>query len=331
VIDLVVTSSYPLLAPPSVSLSRTTSWGVFAAVADPGSIEQECCAPDCANPFTQVWAEVSALGGSVIRWTIAADFGVQVGSAFQLQWSPSGGANADDWEDCGDPVNDAAFLVDGAQRVYGVWNLCRYRVVLVNGGETYLSPTTGIDGRILGTDALTAAEISRKELLRLQTTPAGTFGYLLQERRFGTLCSCVDPVTREQRNSSCPICFGRNYVGGYHPPQPCWTADLTNEDKKKMVDHAGGRGTVTDSARMARVVASLPVSTNDMWVNHYSDERYYVHRVKELASFRDVPLVYGLELHKAPRSDIVYNVPVARSNPAYPACYTKQEIQVVGG
>jgi len=331
VIDLVVTSSYPILSQPTVSITRATTWGVFGSASASTQDPQECCTPDCTNPFKQVWAEASALGGSVIRWTVAADFGVKQGSSFQLQWSPSGGANSDDWEDCGNPVNDAAFLVDGSQRVYGVWNLCRYRVVLINDGETFVSPTAGIDGRIIGTDALVASEISRKELLRLQTTPVGTFGYLLQERRFGVLCSCVDPVTREQRNSACPICFGRNYVGGYHPPQPCWTADLTNEDKKKMVDHAGGKGNTADVARMARTVATLPVSVNDLWVNHYSDERYYVSRIRELASFRDVPLIYGLELHKAPRSDIVYNVPVPRVNPAYPACYTAQTIQVVGG
>jgi phosphoribulokinase len=48
----------------------------------------------------------------------------------------------------------------------------------------------------------------------------------------------------------------------------------------------------------------------DVWVDGDSDERYYVHSVKEAAQWKSVPLVFTVELRPAPFSDIIYQIPM---------------------
>lgn len=288
------------------------------------------CQPECDGVFARVDVAAATVGGTRVTWQTVAEFADPGPLTAQLEWSASGHPQADDWQAVGPPVLDPAFLVDPEQRVWGTVNLGRYRVVLRSAsGAVYRSAPTAAEGIVPERDRLWARELARKEQLRLTATAAGIYGYLLAERRYGVLCSCVDPVTREQANSSCPICFGRRYVGGYHAAIPCWSADPVPEDLRKLVDHAGGRGSVADIATWARMVATLPIVSNDVWVNHASDERYVIHDVRELVTVRGVAVVYGVKLWKAPRTDIVYRVPVARTRAPRGPCSRQPDTVVV--
>lgn len=272
------------------------------------------CNVNCSTIFSQLYAEVVSIGGTRVSWDLIEGIPDTGPFVATLQWSPSGNPSNLDWENCGPPSRDPKYLYDPQQRVWGNWNFLLYRVALESEatGDTYYSNPLKIDGKLPVHEALQANEIIRKEKLRLKTTTAGVYGYLLQERRYGTLCECVDPITKEQTNSSCPICFGRQFVGGYHPPIPCWMTDPSLEDLRKFRDQ---RGQNTDSMRIFRMSAEYPVATNDVWVNHYSDERYRVDTVKELASMRDLPLIWGVIMNKLPRTDIAYYVPVVKVTP----------------
>jgi hypothetical protein len=62
----------------------------------------------------------------------------------------------------------------------------------------------------------------------------------------------------------------------------------------------------------------------DAWVSSSGDDlRYYVWSVTERAVIQGAPLVFQVELHQAPRSDVLFRVPVTRPDDDVP--YWKQE------
>lgn len=306
---------YDIIASANIAPQVIVNFDIVSNVTHNSIQDNYSCNTDCSTIFARIDAEVISIGGTRITWYLT-DGLTDVGPfTAVLQWSPSGHPDNDDWQDCGPPSRDPRYLYDPDQRVWGNWNFLLYRVVLTSEStdEVYTSSPVRIDGRLPTHEALQANEIVRKEKLRMMVTTAGVYGYLLQERRYGTLCYCVDPVTKEQSNSSCPICYGRQYIGGYHPAIPCWFTEPSLEELKKMIDPT--RGQTTDSTRMFRMSAEFPIATNDIWVNHYSDERYRIDTVRDLTSMRDLPIILGVVATKLPRTDIAYRIPIQKSTP----------------
>jgi hypothetical protein len=248
-----------------------------------------------------------------VTWDVDPQFSDPEPWTFQLQVSQSGVAvdGGDDWVDVGPPsLNPPGYVLDDTQRLWGVAPTLQYRLILTTSRGSYVSLPTGVFGTLRVRDWLTIQEIVRKEQLMLKAF-VGVNGFLLKAKRYGTRCSCVDLTTGEVRNSSDLNCFGTGWVGGFHPPVPLSFANLTNATADEHVDYAL-RGVIRDVTIKGRMVATLPVVSRDAWIAVGSDERYYVHEVTEVASFSSVPVVLDVSLRLAPRSDVIYQVPVVR-------------------
>lgn len=300
---------------------RTVKWP--AATAPAAAAAEPCTGRHDGWPFRVVTVKPVAVGGTVVTWSLESDYTGVNDTEVTLEYSRG---SPDDWRVTGVPAVDPAYMSDPQQRLFSSTNDLLYRVVLRIGDVRYPSKPVRVDGSVDRRSHLWAVELVRKERLRMTAGRAGVYGYLLKERRWGVRCGCVDPATGEQGSSTCVVCYGRNYVGGYHPPVACWYADPSPEEIKAMVDHAGGRGTVADGTVFARMPADVPLTANDVWVDHGSDERYRVQAVRELAAVRGFPVVYGVVLGKVPRSDVVYRLPIARVAPPDAACGSCQEV-----
>lgn len=266
-----------------------------------------------AAAFRRVVVDNLVTGGTRVTWELTPAFLDRLDrvgdTRYQLQWSPSGVPNSDDWRDVGPAAADPAFLVDPDQRTWVLDEVKHYRVRLTCAAGVLDSDPTLPVTRLSPRHWQIAREVARKEELR-NALLAGVPGHLLKARRQGVRCACVNPTTRERGNSSCATCYGTGFVGGYHPPLPGQFAALPPYEAKLMLDHEGGTGTVQPTTLLGRTLASLPVRYEDAWVADDSDDRYYVHKVQTLVNYRGVPVVLGAELRLAPRSDVLYKFPV---------------------
>jgi hypothetical protein len=277
-----------------------------------------CCDEPSYYPFLRVSVDYLTEGNGRVTWEIDPTFSATGEHLYQLQASHSGVRTADDWVDVGAPMVGVGWLYDPDKRMYGMSTTLNYRVVLVADGVTYVSMPAPPYGVLSAADWATAREIIRKERLRLRVL-AGSSGYLLKAKRYGVVCSCVDPVSGEVQNSACLESYGLKFVGGYHQAVACWLGEPPIGSSRETVSYDPPRGTVRYVEGWWRMVADLPVVQQDAWVAAGADERYYVHDVKEVAVIRGVPLVYDVLLKLAPRSDVLYKFPISPAA-APPGC-----------
>lgn len=269
-----------------------------------------CCPTQASDyPIRRLIVDYRVEGGARITWEMDSEFTATDTLLFQLQASQSGVPDADDWVDVGELFEEPAFLVDDEKRMWGMSTTLHYRVIVIDGLTTYTSFPSKVSTHtnLLEKDWLYVRELFRKEKLNM-TLNTGVNGYLLKEKRYGVVCDCVDPITKEQMNSSCLDCYGRNFVGGYHSPLLCEFGELSQEEAKEFVGYAEARGTVKDVVIFKRCLANVPIVSQDAWITATTDERYMVHSVRNIVEHRGVPIVYAVELRLQPKSDILYKV-----------------------
>jgi hypothetical protein len=108
---------------------------------------------------------------------------------------------------------------------------------------------------------------------------------------------------------------------------PSYYATVTPTQALEAVEYNENLGTTRKVTVAARMLADVPLVHRDAWISASGDDlRYYVWNVKEAAAWMDVPVVYEAELRLAPRSDVLYTVPVVR--PAAPPAYWQAPVQV---
>lgn len=268
------------------------------------------------SPFRRVAVDFLTNAGTRVTWELDSsvrDLGPYV---FQLQFSHSGIAAESDWFDVGPPAADAQYLLDPEQRTWSAGlSTIYYRVILTTATGHYVSDPQSA-GQVDRRTWVFYQEILRKERLMLRQF-VGESGFLLRARRYGTLCSCVDPDTGECYNSSCTICYGLKYVGGVYAPIPFIFANPSAQENYEKVDYNEGLGTIQRTTIQGRIPADTLIASRDVWVEESTDARYYVHTVRELAVFRGLPVINQVEFRLAPRGDVIYKLPIVR--PAYPA------------
>lgn len=265
------------------------------------------------NPFRRVGVDFVTDGYARVTWDLDKTLTDDGPYLYQLQCSQSGVKDASDWVDVGPPEEDATFLVDPTRRLWGVAGTLNYRVVLTTASYPYVSMAANVYGLLDREQWLTVREVFRKEEMMLRRF-TGIRGYLLKAKRYGTVCpSCTDPVSFEVRNSNCAVCYGLGFTGGYHPPVPFSMIDIGNEEYEERVAYNEGLGTVADNLVVkGRALARLPVVSRDVWVAQGSDRRYHVHKVATLSARLGYPIVFGIELRQAPKSDVLYSISVPR-------------------
>lgn len=266
--------------------------------------------PPPDNPVFQiVTVDYLVPGGARVSWTLQPHFidPTPATYLFTLQESPSGVPTADDWVSIANIVNGFT-LTDPTKRLFGKTNNLVYRIQLITTLGTYYSDTADVLGHLSYRDFRLAREILRKESLRHRLYTS-IDGFFFKARRGGTVCDCTDPLTGDITNSYCAGCYGTGFVGGYYAPVASSFCDVSPEESREHRETEQGRGTVKDIAIQGRFLGTLPPIQGDVWINKSSDERYYMHSVKEEATLRSVPLIYTVELRLAPYTDPLFLLP----------------------
>lgn len=264
------------------------------------------------DAFARVKVDYVVQGGARIFWEMNRHFIDPGPYSFQLQIGRTGVQDADDWIDLGTPVVDTYQTFDPDQRIFGKTQDVHYRLMLTTLTGVYTSMIADTDGLLIKRDWINYREITRKEMLR-HRVHTSINGFLLKVRRYGPRCLvCTDPLTEEVRKTNCPDCYGTGFQFGYFEPLPATYADVSLQDNR---EHRNPQvGMEKQDVISARFIGDPQLYSYDVWVNAYSDERHYMHKITEKAHVRGVPLIYDAELRLAPFTDVVYTVPIIGAN-----------------
>lgn len=270
----------------------------------------------CESVFNRLVVFPLITGCTLVQWSLRNTFKDPGPYSFQLQVSPSAGlAEADDWHTIGSPILDEYQAEDPYRREYAQRKFMAYRVRLDTSAGTYYSETHGADGYLSKRDWLKVRNELRIHQQRLAQV-AGTEGYLLRRRVVGTSCpDCLAAVTNEVEDANCPTCYGTKIVGGYYPPKSCVYAELLPSQTRtfhNLIDPKNQEATIP-----ARLLNIPPLFSYDVWVNRFSDERYYIHDLHDEVVIRGITLVrYPVILRRAHFKDIVYSFPISGQVPS---------------
>jgi len=183
-----------------------------------------------------------------------------------------------------------------------------YKVSLLDGnGTLWWSQGTHATSSFTRYDWTIAKEIVRKEHL-LMRKRAGTPGWLLKRRLWGEPCTCVNPITGQIENSTCPICYGTGIEGGYYEAFEFW---VTMNPSQRIVKLDSTQGMQTSIIETVRALAYPAAASNDVWVHANTGQRYIVlGDIVAAARHRGIDLVMNLRLEERSRSESLYDIPV---------------------
>jgi len=268
-------------------------------------------------PFRRVSVDHMIRGVTRVWWQLEPSFNDPGPYVFQLQTSDTGLPDAHNWRTVGAPVTNVVYATDAKRRDAGDLIISHYRVILTTATGEYVSAPASCWGELAEHDWVTAREIIRKETLRHQKV--STSGYLLKILRYGTPCSrCRETLTQEASNGDCPLCYGTNYEGGYHPPlaMQCW--DLSPQIIQEDSDDKLRGSTRENPVVTARVIGFPGLNYRDIWINDKTDERWRIDDIKVAAAIRGVPLIYEVIMGLIPFANIAYTIQLAHDEPDYP-------------
>lgn len=152
---------------------------------------------------------------------------------------------------------------------------------------------------------LVAVEI-RSHMTLLFTEHAGRRCWVLPVRTFGTLCSCVNPVTKARKRSNCVSCYDTGFLRGYHHP----IESYIQFDPSPKIDQVTNAGRIAPVNTTARVTYYPPLKPRDIIVEG-ENRRWRVNKVAGTEHSRAV-IHQELELHEIPSSDIEFSIPLIR-------------------
>jgi hypothetical protein len=275
------------------------------------------------GPFERITVDHLVQGQTRVTWTLARPFCDPDPWLLKLQWGHTGVPDADDWADVADFAPDVGVLVDPEARddLGTAWRT-HYRVVLRTPRGEYTSRPVPTRAAPDVEHWLRAQAIARKERLRLRRADAAR-GWLFKRKREGARPDPGKPrqtvtsfLTGEVVRGQDRRTLGTEFTGGYYAPVP-FRVDFRPAGTHEERDGARARGTVDDQALMqyGRVLLDPPLAEGDVFVAEGSDERFYIHDVKVNALQGRIPLTADVNLRLAPRSDVIYTLPVPAVDP----------------
>jgi hypothetical protein len=286
--------------------TREASWKVHSEADDCPS--EAPALVSTVRAFKRVFADYRVPGMTQIGWEFADRFIDPGPYSFQLQFAHSGIPGAD-WTNVGLVAVDVAVLFDDkVQRLYGKTRDAAYRIQLTTPKAIYYSTPATTLGHLQRRDWTIVRDMVRQENLRHKKyTSVG--GWLLKAKRYGEPCTaCIDPLTGDITNSDCVVCRGQGILCGFYAPLPSYFVDTSQDDAREQLNNELIKGTEKIEVISGRLPGFPAVVQNDAFVNASSDERFYIHRVTEVATYRSIPVVHSVELRKAPMSDVLYTV-----------------------
>lgn len=175
-----------------------------------------------------------------------------------------------------------------------------YKLVL-NGTEEYV--VTSFLASLTKKDRNNIRALRRKEVL-LQDKGGGRPGWLLK-KRIDAKCTLCNGEERE-----CKSCFGTGYTGGFYDPV-CYNT-LTVNSKLNVTKKTTPIGTYNNSKDVTRGLVYPIVEEGDVWVEKFTDRRYWITGKTELL-YRGIPIVYSnLEMSLVPPKSKIYKIPVGK-------------------
>lgn len=260
------------------------------------------------NPFVDISVQ-PAYGRheGLVRWKVAVGF--ELGS-FYVYRSVGGGR----WQllNPDTPVCDgsAAFL-DTNLLLNWRDDRLEYRLMLeMPDGRRYDSPIVGAFDKLTRSEFAIVRRIMELELLRMDRGRNGIEVLVFKPLFAGTLCSCVDPDTRQSTQSSvCEECYGTHYKGGYAAPLRTF-CEHQQWSPHAPDDRPDGSGSADPRMTKSRFLAWPPLNQGDLIVHRPSDQRFAVATTQPQYFRGLVPVVLDTELLLLPKKDIRYKVPM---------------------
>ena len=255
------------------------------------------------TPITHVSIVPSYALGFTYIWTISDSLEDSAPWKFviELASGPNG-----PWKAISPTVTNMYRWSEDTKRLINKDDVLYFRIKMITPENTYYSAVITPYGDLEKREYLLVKEVMRKELLHAQTL-AGVKGQLWLVSTFGPKCrKCVDPITKQIRDSSCPACMGTGRLPPYNGPyETFWLISPTTRTMQMSPD---GTGTREPKQFEIRMIGTPPSKKNDVVVDINSGKRYYVDVVQVVAELQGIPVVQTLIAHEAPVSDVAYQL-----------------------
>lgn len=253
-------------------------------------------------PFTSLQATIRYDNARVLSWTLTSGAVFPGDSILQVENSRAGGP----WEVLDNTLFDSCFFIDTRRRNYNKYmNECyRLRLIVPSSsgeGEEYVSDIVeagNFEAYPFSSEAENVIKMAEKDL-----ELSGCTGVLLKKKHWGERCThCTDFEDNMTVNEHCPWCLGTGYKGGYYNG-----ISMTIKKEKISTDEVQTPSGIEEAEVVeGRCIAYPWIRYGDVWVEDKTNKRFFVSDATPIASYKEVPLIYGIKLSKVEYSDVLY-------------------------
>lgn len=253
-------------------------------------------------PFTSLQASIRYDNARVLNWTLTSGASFPADAILQVENSRAGGP----WEVLDNTLIDSCFYVDTRRRNYNKYMNENYRLRLTipSKEEEYVSdvvPAGNFKAYPFSSEAENVIKQAEKAI-----ELSGVTGVLLKKKHWGERCEhCTDFEDEGSVNEHCPWCLGTGYAGGFYNG-----ISLSIIKDKIEVEEKQGNDCVEESEVVTgRCIAYPWVRYMDVWVEDGTNKRYEITHATPTSSYKQVPLIYTLQMRKIEYSDVMYTPP----------------------
>lgn len=255
-----------------------------------------------ATPFTSVECAIRYDNARVITWNLNPLADYPEDFILAVENSRAGGP----WETLASDLKDSCFYVDSRRRNYNKYmNECyRLRITSESTGENYVSDVVNAGSYGVYPFSSEAENVIKQVEKSIELS--GCEGVLLKKKHWGTRCpDCTDFDDQTSVNEHCPRCLGTGFDGGFYQ-------GITMAILKEHIDASEKQGNDCVEAEekvQAKCVAYPWVRYGDVWCEKYTNKRFMIDKVTPSSSYKHVPLVYSITMHRIEYSDVMYTPP----------------------
>lgn len=252
-------------------------------------------------PFDSLQVTIRYDNARVLTWTMTSGVILPADAILSVENSRAGGT----WETLSDAVIDECFYIDTRRRNYNKYmNEC-YRLRLVvpheSGNEEYVSSVVqagNFEAYPFSSEAENVIKQAEKAI-----ELSGVTGVLLKKKHWGQRCEhCTDFDNQVTVNEHCPWCLGTGFKGGFYNG-----ISMSLIKDEIVTDERQGNARVEESEIVkARCVAYPWVRYMDVWVEDRTNKRYQINSVTPISSYKEVPLIYMIQMSRIEYSDVMY-------------------------
>ena len=256
-----------------------------------------------ATPFTSFECAIRHDNARVLTWTLNSLATYPEDFILAVENSRAGGP----WETLADDLKDSCFYVDTRRRNYNKYmNECyRLRLTSASTGDNWVSNV--VDAGSYGVYPFSSEAENVIKQVEKAIELSGCEGVLLKKKHWGTRCpDCTDFDDQGTVNEHCPRCLGTGFDGGYYQGISMPIIKDSIQTKEEQGDDCVEK----DETVQGKCVAYPWVRYGDVWCEKYTNKRFMIDRVTPTSSYKHVPLVYSLTMHRIEYSDVMYT-PVA--------------------